>query len=91
MGDEDLEGRNEVGKRDRLVRLPLLVGLDVVEEDDEVLLLALEVDLGLSGGALDHCEGVVMDQCVCVERIERRVLRSCCLPLLRVECDDCWS
>lgn len=51
---KDLEGGDEVGHRNRLVGLPLLVGLEVVDEDDEVVLLALVVDLDLSGFSLSH-------------------------------------
>lgn len=34
---------------------PLLVGLDVVDEDDEVVRVALVVDLALGGLAASHC------------------------------------
>ena len=61
MRNEDLVGRDEVGQGDGLVALPLLEGLDVVDEDEEVLGAALVVDLGRGGCALDH-----LDVCVCV-------------------------
>jgi hypothetical protein len=57
--DEDLEGRDEVRHGDALVALPLLVGLDVIDEDKEVIVLALVVDLGLSGLAASHLECLV--------------------------------
>jgi len=52
--DEDLEGGNEVGHGDGLVRLPLLVRVDVLDEDEEVVVLALVVDLDLGGFASRH-------------------------------------
>ena len=52
--NEDLEGADDLGERDALVALPLLEGLCVVDEDDEVVLLALEVDLGLLCFAASH-------------------------------------
>lgn len=64
MSDENLEGRDEVGKG-RLGNLLVLEALDVglvlvhiVDEDDEVFLgvLALVVDLGLLSSAL-HFDG----------------------------------
>lgn len=54
MCDEDLEGRDEVRHGDGLVLLPLLVVGDVVNEDEEVVLLALVVDLDLRRLSLDH-------------------------------------
>lgn len=61
MRHEDLEGGDEVCQGDRLVALPLLVGLDVIDEDDEVVLVALVVDLGLLSGALHFdCRLVVV-------------------------------
>ena len=50
--DEDLESRDEVSQGDGLVVLPLLVGVEVVDEDEEVVVLTLEVDLDLSCVAL---------------------------------------
>jgi hypothetical protein len=52
---EDLEGRNEVSKRNALVALPLLVGLNIINEDDEVV-AALVVDLSLLSLATSHCD-----------------------------------
>lgn len=52
--DEDLEGRDEVRHGDGLVTLPLLVVGDIVNEDEEVVLLALVVDLDLRSFSLDH-------------------------------------
>lgn len=61
--DEDLECGDEVGHGDRLVALPLLVVVDVVDKDDEVLLLALVVDLDLSSFSLSHVGRFVLDLC----------------------------
>lgn len=47
VGDKDLERAHNLCERDRLIRLPVLGRLDIVNEDDEVLVLALEVDLNL--------------------------------------------
>lgn len=55
MCAEDLERGDEVSQGDALVGLPLLVGLDIVDEDDKVI-AALEVDLGLLSLAASHCE-----------------------------------
>lgn len=52
--DEDLEGGNEVRQRHRLVTLPLLVQLGILDEDEEVVCLTLEVDLGLLSLAANH-------------------------------------
>jgi hypothetical protein len=50
----DLKVTNEVSHWYRLVVLPLLVRFDVVDEDNEVVALALEVDLGLGNLAFGH-------------------------------------
>lgn len=55
MCQEDLEGRNEVSKRNALVALPLLVGLNIIDEDDEVV-AALVMDLGLLSLSASHCD-----------------------------------
>lgn len=47
VGDEDLESADDLSKRNRFVGLPLLCRLHILNEDDEVLVLALVVDLGL--------------------------------------------
>jgi hypothetical protein len=47
VGDEDLERADDLCERDGLVGLPVLCRLHVINEDDEVLILALVVDLGL--------------------------------------------
>lgn len=49
MGDEDLEAVDDLGEGHALVLLPLLHGLGALDEDDEVLALALVVALGLGG------------------------------------------
>ena len=45
MNGEDLEGGDEMRQGDALVTLPLLVGLLIIHEDDEGLVVALEADL----------------------------------------------
>jgi hypothetical protein len=57
VGLEDLEGRDEVREGNAAVREPLLVGFGVVNEDDEVVLGALVVHLGLGSLALRHFDG----------------------------------
>ena len=57
MCNEDLECGDEVGHGNRLVSLPLLVRTNVIDEDDEVLVLALVVDLVLGSLAAGHCDG----------------------------------
>lgn len=47
VGDKDLEGADNLCQWDGLVRLPVMSSLCIVNEDNEVLLLALEVDLDL--------------------------------------------
>lgn len=47
VSNEDLEGRDEVAHWNRLVTLPLVEVRDIINEDDEVVILALVVDLGL--------------------------------------------
>jgi hypothetical protein len=59
VGDKDAEERDEVSQRNALIRLPLLVELDVVNEDEEVVVLTLEVDLGLAGLSSSHSGGVL--------------------------------
>ena len=49
MGDEDLEAVDDLGEGHALVLLPLLNGLGALDEDDEVLALALVVAPDLSG------------------------------------------
>lgn len=57
---KDLEGRDEVSQGDGLVALPLLVGLNIVDEDDEVVLSTLVVDLDLLSCALHFDCGLVV-------------------------------
>jgi hypothetical protein len=54
VGGEDLEATDDLGKGDGRVVLPHLNSLDVVNEDNEVLGGALEVDLGLGSVATSH-------------------------------------
>jgi hypothetical protein len=49
VGDEDLEAVDDLSERHALVLLPLLNGLGALDEDNEVLALALVVALGLGG------------------------------------------
>lgn len=60
MGYEDLEAGDEVCQGHALVALPLLEQLGVINEDDEVLAIALVtlvVNLGLAGLASSHLCG----------------------------------
>lgn len=57
---ENLESRDEVCHRNGLVVQPLLVGFVVINEDDEVLGVALVVDLDLGSLAFRHVDGVVV-------------------------------
>jgi hypothetical protein len=61
--NKDLEGADNLCKWDRLISLPVLGRLDIVDEDDEVLVLALEVDLDLlyvsASHGCDVIEGLV--------------------------------
>ena len=54
MSDEDLERADDLCQRDALVGLPLLRRLHVVNEDDEVILLALVVALDLLRFSASH-------------------------------------
>jgi len=49
VGNEDLEAVDNLCERNALVLLPLLNGLGALDEDNEVLALALVVALGLGG------------------------------------------
>jgi hypothetical protein len=57
VGDKDVEAGDEVSHGDALVRQPLLVQVDIVNEDEEVVVLALEVNLGLGGLSSSHLGG----------------------------------
>ena len=57
-GYEDLERGYNLGQWDRLVVEPLLVVISAVEEDNEIVILALEVDLLLDSLTAGHDEGV---------------------------------
>jgi hypothetical protein len=52
--DEDLEGADDLCQRDSLVCNPLFCRLCVVDEDNEVVLLALVVDLDLGCFTASH-------------------------------------
>ena len=47
MCDEDLEAAHHLSQGDRAIALPILDGLGIVDEDDEVLVFTLVVDLRL--------------------------------------------
>jgi hypothetical protein len=47
VGDEDLERADDLCQRDGFIGLPVLCRLCIIDEDDEILVLALVVDLGL--------------------------------------------
>jgi len=54
VGHEYLPAADDLGEGDSLVALPLLDVLGAVDEDDEVILLALIVDFGLAGVSTRH-------------------------------------
>lgn len=80
VGDEDLERRDEVSHGNALVSLPLVVRLDIINENDEVVVVALVVALGLEGFAASHLDGVVAEGC--------RVIRWGIMPCLVLV--GCW-
>ena len=51
---KNLERRDKVGEGDARVLEPLLVFLGVVDENEEVVVLALVMDLGLDGLSTGH-------------------------------------
>jgi hypothetical protein len=58
VGDKDLEAGDKVSQGDAGVALPLVVGLDIINKDNEVLVGALVVDLGLGSLASNHFCGL---------------------------------
>ncbi len=82
MRHEDVERGDELSHGDALVGLPLLEGLNIVEEDKEVVRLALVVDLGLLGAPASHDDRVLVvekcDRCVVfvVESVLSEEVRS---------------
>lgn len=56
VGDQDLKAADNLGERNAGVLLPLLDSFCAVNEDDEVLGLALVVDLGLLSVATSHVD-----------------------------------
>ena len=60
MRNKDLEPAHHLRQWDRTIALPLLDGLGIIHHDDEVLLLALVVDLGLGSVAAGHCDEVLL-------------------------------
>jgi hypothetical protein len=63
VSNEDLEAADDLGERNAGVALPVLDSLGAVDEDNEVLSLALVVDLVLHSIAASHFEWV----CVWIE------------------------
>lgn len=63
MRDEDLPAVDDLRQRNRLVGPPFLDSLTRFYEDDEVVRLALKVDLGLLGVSSDH-DGFSEGRCV---------------------------
>jgi hypothetical protein len=57
MCDEDVEAVDHVNEWRRLVFLPLLHSLSRLDDDDEIILLTLEVDLG-DASVSAHCVGI---------------------------------
>ena len=57
MGDEDLEAVDDLGEGNAPVLLPVLNGLAALSEDNEVVVVALEVDsdLGSVSAHVDVC------------------------------------
>lgn len=51
---EDLEGGDKVCKGKAIVSLPLLVGVEIINKDNKVVLVALVVDLCLNGFSASH-------------------------------------
>lgn len=62
VGEEDAERRDKVSHGNALVSLPLVVRLDIVNEDDEVIVAALVVALGLDGFAASHLDALVLQK-----------------------------
>lgn len=57
MGHEDVEAVDDLCHGNGLILLPILNILSAVNKDDEVVVLALVVDLGLSGMSTRHVGG----------------------------------
>lgn len=54
VSHKDLEAVHDLGEGDGAVVFPVLDGLDVVDEDDEIFVFALVVDFGLVGVSAGH-------------------------------------
>lgn len=59
MSDKDLEAVDDLGEGDGAVVFPVLDGLDVVDEDDEIFVFALVVDFGLVSVSAGHGCGLI--------------------------------
>ena len=57
--NKDLEGGHDLCEWGALICLPLLESLHIVDKDNEVVFLALEVDLGLWCFSLGHDCGLL--------------------------------
>lgn len=58
MSSKDLERRDNLGEGGRSVRNPLLVVLSTVDNDDKVIVLALEENLGAGSLSTSHFGGL---------------------------------
>ena len=61
VGYEDVKAVDHINQWNGLVLLPLLDCFDALCHDDEIILLALEVDLDLFGVGACHCESGVVE------------------------------
>lgn len=82
VGDEDFERAHEMSEWDALVALPLLGLCEIINEDDEILILALVVGLDLlcfSASHVDVCLWVFVLSCVVVRIAGKCGMRGCLL------------
>lgn len=56
VSDEDLKPADYLSQRNRLVVLPILYSLSIVDHDDEIVLLALVVNLRLRTVSTRHLD-----------------------------------
>jgi hypothetical protein len=61
VSDKDLPAVQDVRKSDAAVILPFLEDVKIVDEDNEVIGLALVEDLGSGVVTTSHCEECVLD------------------------------
>ena len=74
MRDEDLPSADDLRQRDAFVLLPLLNSFRRVDEDDEVVSLALVVDFGL--GIVSTHVGCLFDLGIGIE-LRKRLAEEC--------------